>query len=279
MTFGVGAANASSGISGAWARMSNIQAQLATLTGTRGATAPVSLAAAPTVPSSTMSVPAAAPARPVSFAEILDAVVAVGAGDTPLRSAVAGVRTPPPPPSSLVLAQSASTASTATTAPATAPAASGVSSLPVGTVNPAPAIAVPTPSGGWVQPVPGRVTSAFGPRRHPVTGVDKLHAGADFAAASGTPISAASAGVVRSAGWRTGYGNTVEIEHGDGIRTRYAHAATVLVEPGQRVRTGEVIATAGSTGMVTGPHLHLEVRADNTPIDPVTWLREHAPAT
>ena len=130
----------------------------------------------------------------------------------------------------------------------------------------------------WTLPVDGRVTSKFGMRKHPVTGVYKLHTGTDFAASTGTPIGAASGGVVKSAGWQSGYGNTVVIDHGNGVSTMYAHASALLVKPGQQVAPGEAVAKVGSTGLSTGPHLHFEVREDDKPVDPQPWLRKHGVA-
>ena len=130
----------------------------------------------------------------------------------------------------------------------------------------------------WVLPVQGPVTSPFGMREHPVTGVYKLHTGTDFAAPTGEPIGAARDGVVRSAGWQSGNGNTVVIDHGDGVSTLYGHASTLLVQPGQRVSAGQAIAKVGETGLATGPHLHLEVRVDDRPVDPMRWLRRHSGA-
>jgi murein DD-endopeptidase MepM/ murein hydrolase activator NlpD len=112
-------------------------------------------------------------------------------------------------------------------------------------------------------------------RTHPVTGVYKLHTGADFAAATGTRIGAAHAGVVRAAGWQNGNGNTVVIDHGNGVSTLYGHGSKLLVKPGDRVEAGQAVALAGSTGYATGPHLHLEVRKDDKPMDPLPWLRRH----
>lgn len=117
-----------------------------------------------------------------------------------------------------------------------------------------------------------RVTSAFGPRVHPVLGTVRLHAGLDFGAAHDTPIRAAADGVVASAAVRGGYGNAVIIDHGDSLATLYAHQSRMLVAEGQRVRRGQVIGAVGSTGMSTGPHLHFEVRLAGTPVDPVAFL-------
>jgi murein DD-endopeptidase MepM/ murein hydrolase activator NlpD len=127
--------------------------------------------------------------------------------------------------------------------------------------------------GAWVLPVHGVVTSPFGMRTHPVTGVRKLHTGTDFAATAGTQVGAAAAGKVISAGWEAGNGNTVVIDHGSGISTKYAHASKLLVDPGDRVSAGQAVIEVGSTGLATGPHLHLEVRENGQPVDAVPWLR------
>jgi murein DD-endopeptidase MepM/ murein hydrolase activator NlpD len=122
-----------------------------------------------------------------------------------------------------------------------------------------------------VWPVDGQVTSRFGMRTHPLSGTTRVHAGLDIAAAAGTPIRAAVAGQVVSAGPMGGYGLTVDIAHGDTV-TRYAHQSRVLVTAGQSVATGQVIGLVGSTGASTGPHLHFEVRTAAGPLDPDAWL-------
>ncbi len=137
------------------------------------------------------------------------------------------------------------------------------------------AAAPANPNAGWVLPVHGRITSPFGMRTHPVTGVYKLHTGTDFAATAGTRVGAAAAGVVVSARWENGNGNTVVVDHGNGITTKYAHASKLLVTPGERVDAGQAVIAAGSTGFATGPHLHLEVRDHGQPVDPLPWLRQH----
>jgi murein DD-endopeptidase MepM/ murein hydrolase activator NlpD len=124
----------------------------------------------------------------------------------------------------------------------------------------------------WVSPLNGRVTSEFGMRTHPVTGVYKLHTGTDVAAAAGTSIRAASSGVVVGAEWEQGNGNTITIKHDDGVTSRYAHTSEMLVAAGDRVEVGDVVARVGSTGLATGPHLHFEVRSRGKPIDAETWL-------
>jgi murein DD-endopeptidase MepM/ murein hydrolase activator NlpD len=116
-----------------------------------------------------------------------------------------------------------------------------------------------------------RVTSAFGARRDPLNGENRLHHGIDFGAPEGTPIRAAAAGVVRFSGPRGGYGNVVIVAHPDGTETRYAHCRDLGVKAGEAVAAGQAIATVGSTGRSTGPHLHFEVRRDGAAVDPATW--------
>lgn len=123
--------------------------------------------------------------------------------------------------------------------------------------------------GGLALPVNGRITSGFGYRVHPITGVYKLHTGVDIACASGTPIHAAADGVVIIAGWQGAYGYTVVIDHGGGISTLYGHCSRILVGVGQTVRKGQVIARVGSTGFSTGPHCHFEKRVDGRPVNPL----------
>jgi len=116
--------------------------------------------------------------------------------------------------------------------------------------------------------VPSKVTSGFGMRWHPITGGWKAHAGIDLAARSGTPVVAASAGMVSYAGRRGGYGLMIEVSRGDGLVTRYGHLSRLAVAQGQSVSQGETIGTVGATGMATGPHLHYEVRVNGVPVDP-----------
>ena len=99
-----------------------------------------------------------------------------------------------------------------------------------------------------------------------------FHAGLDFAAGLGTPIRSAAGGVVVFAGMRTDYGRVVEIDHGNGLKTRYAHASKLLVETGALVAPGDPIALVGSTGRSTGPHLHFEVLRGGTAVDPKRYL-------
>lgn len=116
------------------------------------------------------------------------------------------------------------------------------------------------------------LTSSYGWRRNPVTGRSAMHEGLDFAAPSGTPILAASGGVVLEAKWAPGFGNMVEIDHGDGLITRYAHASSLLVKQGDLVERGQQVARVGSSGRSTGPHLHFEVRLAGQPLDPRLFL-------
>jgi murein DD-endopeptidase MepM/ murein hydrolase activator NlpD len=120
------------------------------------------------------------------------------------------------------------------------------------------------------------VSSKFGPRTHPITGEKgKQHNGIDFAANSGTPIYAAESGTVIVAQSMSGYGNTVIIDHGNGLWTLYAHIRTggILVKAGEEVKKGQKIAEVGNTGNSTGPHLHFEVRLNEKPVDPENYLR------
>jgi murein DD-endopeptidase MepM/ murein hydrolase activator NlpD len=127
--------------------------------------------------------------------------------------------------------------------------------------------------GGIRQPVPGAtLSSPFGLRNDPLGGGAGFHPGVDFAAGAGTPIHAAAAGVVVTAGDCGGYGNCVVIDHGVSMATVYGHESEVLVRVGEQVDAGQVIGLVGSSGMSTGPHLHFEVRLHGLPIDPLLAL-------
>ncbi len=117
------------------------------------------------------------------------------------------------------------------------------------------------------------LSSSFGWRRNPVSGRHAMHEGLDFAAPRGTPIRAASGGLVVSAGFQPGYGKMVEIDHGNGLHTRYAHASSLLVKVGDLVRQGQLVAKVGSTGRSTGAHLHFEIRMAGYPLDPTLFLQ------
>ncbi|MEA5582744.1 peptidoglycan DD-metalloendopeptidase family protein [Nodularia harveyana UHCC-0300] len=115
-------------------------------------------------------------------------------------------------------------------------------------------------------------SSAFGWRIHPILGYRRFHSGLDFAASYGSKIRAADAGNVIFAGWFGGYGRTVIIDHGKNKTTLYAHASELYVSEGQSVERGQAIASVGSTGLSTGPHLHFEVRRRGTPVNPADYF-------
>ncbi len=122
-------------------------------------------------------------------------------------------------------------------------------------------------------PIAGaELTSGFGNRVDPFAHSHAFHAGLDFAAPIGTPIASAAGGVVAFAGFKRDYGWVVEIDHGNGLVTRYAHASELLVQPGQVVIPGDRIAIVGSTGRSTGPHLHFEVLRAGDHVDPKRYL-------
>lgn len=118
----------------------------------------------------------------------------------------------------------------------------------------------------------GHISSSFGRRTDPITGRSAMHSGLDFAAPRGTAIHALGAGVVTFSGRRGAYGNMIEISHAGGYKTRYAHAQELLAEKGDLVKKGQQIATVGSTGRSTGPHLHLEVYHKGMAINPARFL-------
>lgn len=121
-------------------------------------------------------------------------------------------------------------------------------------------------------PVDARVSSKFGRRIHPVTGAKSFHEGLDLAAPEGSKVGVSGPGIVVRAGKGGTYGNLVIVDHGGGLETRYAHLKTIDVQVGQQLATGESVGKVGSTGRVTGPHLHFEVRRRGKAIDPNTLL-------
>ena len=123
-------------------------------------------------------------------------------------------------------------------------------------------------------PVMGRLTSSFGERLDPFNGEGAFHAGLDIATSYGTPIHAPADGVIAKAGPASGYGREMIVDHGGGITTIYGHLSAFAVVTGQLVRQGQVIGYVGSAGRSTGPHLHYEVRINNTPVNPHKYLRE-----
>ncbi|MDZ7925599.1 MAG: peptidoglycan DD-metalloendopeptidase family protein [Marinagarivorans sp.] len=118
----------------------------------------------------------------------------------------------------------------------------------------------------------GYLSSRFGRRADPITGRVSLHSGIDFAGKEGADIVAVAAGVVTWAAERYGYGNLVEINHGNGFKTRYAHCKETLIKPGDVVKKGQVIALLGSTGRSTGPHVHFEVYKHGRAVDPASYI-------
>ncbi len=125
------------------------------------------------------------------------------------------------------------------------------------------------------KPVPGDIdmSSPFGVRLDPFLGRPAMHTGVDLRGEIGEPARATATGKVTIAGWDGGYGNMVEIDHGNGLATRYGHLSKILVKPGQFVRIGEVVGLIGSTGRSTGPHLHYETRINGEAVNPQKFLR------
>lgn len=128
--------------------------------------------------------------------------------------------------------------------------------------------------GQMAWPTPGytRITSQFGMREHPITGVYKLHTGLDIGAPMGANFVAANDGTVISAKYSSGYGNMVIIDHGGGITTLYAHGSSIEVTVGQKVKRGDVVLKVGSTGYSTGPHAHFEVRENGSYVNPLPYI-------
>ena len=126
-----------------------------------------------------------------------------------------------------------------------------------------------TPS---IWPVRGWITSPFGNRISPFSGIPKFHEGIDIAAQTGTPVMAPADGVVVKAGFASGYGNMVELSHGYGVKTLFAHNSRLTVKAGQKVKRGDVICHVGDTGSSTGPHLHYEVRQNGLPVNPMKYI-------
>ncbi|MFT3806911.1 M23 family metallopeptidase [Arenimonas sp.] len=122
------------------------------------------------------------------------------------------------------------------------------------------------------RPSNGYITSGFGTRSDPFSGGRAHHLGIDFDANTGDPVRSAAGGVVSYAGVKTGYGNVVEIDHGNGYSTLYGHNSRLLVRVGDLVRSGQEIAKAGSTGRSTGPHVHFEVHQNGRPVNPRPFL-------
>lgn len=117
------------------------------------------------------------------------------------------------------------------------------------------------------------ITSGFGYRRDPFLGAAAMHAGVDFRQEHGAPVRATASGTVTEASFVGGYGNMVEIDHGNGLSTRFGHLSAISVAVGDRIEIGDILGKVGSTGRSTGPHLHYETRVDGRPVDPMRFLR------
>jgi murein DD-endopeptidase MepM/ murein hydrolase activator NlpD len=144
---------------------------------------------------------------------------------------------------------------------------------PPPSIDPLAAADAPPASSGQGAPLDFlRVTSSFGPRRHPILGFTRMHQGVDFAAREGAPVLAAADGIVTEAGLQGGYGNMIRIRHAGGWATGYAHLSAFApsVAAGATVIRGEVIGFVGHTGLATGPHLHFEVSLAGVKLDPMT---------
>jgi len=122
-------------------------------------------------------------------------------------------------------------------------------------------------------PVEGRITAGFGEREDPFNGEGAFHRGIDISTSFGTPVRAPADGVVTFAGEENGYGRLIQVEHAQGISTRYGHLSAFAVTEGQRVTRGQVIGYVGMSGRSTGPHLHYEVWVHNSPVNPYKFLR------
>ena len=123
---------------------------------------------------------------------------------------------------------------------------------------------------GW--PVDGRLLSSFGGRTDPFSGEGAFHTGVDISSPTGTPVRASADGIVIFAQMENGYGRLIKINHGNGIETYYAHLSKFYVQEGQAVHRGEMVGAVGTSGRVTAPHLHYEVRIGNAPVNPYRYL-------
>ena len=123
-----------------------------------------------------------------------------------------------------------------------------------------------------IWPAEGKLTSGFGWRRNPFGRTWKFHSGIDIAGKRGTPIYSPARGKVSSVSYNSGYGRMLEIDHGFGIKSVYAHCNSIRVREGDEIKRGDLVATIGNTGRSTGPHLHFELRLDGHPVDPMDYL-------
>ena len=123
-------------------------------------------------------------------------------------------------------------------------------------------------------PVRGQVMAGFGQRLDPFSGEGAFHSGVDISVPFGTRVESAGDGIVLEAGVQSGYGNAIVVDHGFGLMTKYGHLSKILVVVGQEVKRGQMIGAVGMTGKATGPHLHYEVMVNDTPVNPMKYLRE-----
>ncbi len=126
----------------------------------------------------------------------------------------------------------------------------------------------------WPVAGPYRISSNYGQRRHPISGSTRFHRGVDIAVPLGTPILSVAAGEVVFAGWKKGYGWVIDIAHGQGWQSRYAHADSIGVQKGQHIVAGQVIGQVGRSGQATGAHLHLEIARQGKSMDPLALWRK-----
>ena len=124
----------------------------------------------------------------------------------------------------------------------------------------------------WKSPLEGTVWSGYGYRSHPIDGVEKFHNGIDLGGDMGEPIGAFAAGTVEYVGCSDAYGNYFQLDHGDGVKSFYAHCSKICVQTGQTVELGQVVALVGNTGNTTGPHLHFELKCGGIHIDPAHYI-------
>ncbi|HBF39575.1 MAG TPA: peptidase M23 [Firmicutes bacterium] len=127
-------------------------------------------------------------------------------------------------------------------------------------------------TGKYIWPVKGEIVQGFGWRMHPILRKREFHTGLDIAVEYGRPIMAADSGIVIFAGYNGGYGKMLLIDHGSGFSTLYGHTSVLLVNKGQTVVKGQIVAKVGTTGLSTGPHLHFEIRKNGTPVNPNNYL-------
>ena len=197
---------------------------------------------------------------------------------TSSTTALGGPDTRPEPEAPHFNAVNAMTAAAANAAADAAAALAELDAAPdAGSVPTAVVDAAQVLASGFVKPVDGVASSAFGVRFHPILHVWKLHSGTDLATSCGTPVKAVKAGQVTLAGGFTGYGNRVVVDHGSGLVTTYNHLRSYAAVAGLKVQQGQIIGYVGSTGMSTGCHLHFEVMVGGAFVDPAPYL-DLAPA-